>query len=151
MFSEEFSPETAARDQIITTHAKWVNFNYDRPNKDTPPITLTSTPQWMGGVAGFAELPPAALKLLIEQGHADPEDAQNEAPTTAEFLAFAEANPGTTLHGYVTGGPREHRLSVEGISRTEAIDEKAIQDFLIFAEGADTIHADRARLYCWYD
>lgn len=51
-------------------------------------------------IARFATSPDVLAKLL-EDGHADPTDCQNDAPTYAEMVEFAKTIQGATLHGYI--------------------------------------------------
>ncbi len=67
--------------------------------------------------AKFDELDLDRLRQLLGEGFIGLDAAQNDAPATADFLAFMEAWPEVTAHGYAIGiGRGDYRTMIEGVA-----------------------------------
>ena len=106
---------------------------------------------WFGGVRRFKGLTVDVLKTLVKKGYADPEEYQNSAPTTAEFIEFCEKHLEFRLHGYAVDRKRsDARISIEGISTHNL--NTSIENLLMFRFADDFyINTDEKEFYCWYD
>ena len=69
----------------------------------------------LGGTMHFERCPLAVLQKLLANGTLDPDDAQNEAPSSRQFMAFMALHPKLLAHGYVVSPSRDDcRVSIEG-------------------------------------
>lgn len=68
------------------------------------------------------ELSPLQLQAAVDNGYADPEDAQNDSPTIGEFLEFGQQHRSAILfEAYIVSPTRSDcRISVEGILLNDA-------------------------------
>lgn len=102
--------------------------------------------EFLGGIEYFRGLDVDTLKELVDKGYADPEDAQNSAPTIREIMAAMDANPELTAHGYWVSRDRgDARISIEGVEGT--IDPGYVGIF----RHADDFEYDGSYIYCWFD
>lgn len=106
---------------------------------------------WIGGVKHFKGMPVDILKKLVKKGYADPEEYQNSAPTTAEFIEFCEKHLEFRLHGYIVKRERpDTRISIEGID-TQNLNTD-IEDLLMFRFADDfVLDTTEKTFHCWYD
>lgn len=136
-------PDTTARDKLL--FGKWANLPDDK--------------KYFGGVIRFKNISLKALKELQQIGCLDPDDYFNCSPDAGEFMAFMEAHPGFTAHGYAYHPDRYkevggilHSVAIEGIElRAPQIDWQTAQDFVLAFRHADDFEWEPDRLYCWYD
>lgn len=106
----------------------------------------------LGGVDRFSRLDIGKLDALLAAGHADPDERQNDAPSTAEFRDFLAAHPRFTAHGYVVSPHRDDcRLSLEGVQLDAKPTQEEIAAFSARFAMADEFVLSDDRLYCWYD
>lgn len=105
----------------------------------------------LGGISRFRYLYVEGLKWLVDEGFADPDEAQNDAPTIEEFINFMENHPEFVAHGYaVTDERDDYRISIEGIeSDDEIVDVDTLKDFVDMFRFADEFYIDPP--YCWFD
>lgn len=118
-------------------------------------------PNYCGGTAKFRPggISLNALKKLQKIGCLDPDDYFNCSPDAGEFMAFMEAHPGFTAHGYAYHPDRYkevggilHSVAIEGIElRAPQIDCQTAQDFVLAFRHADHFEWESDHLYCWYD
>jgi len=105
------------------------------------------------GIVRCEDVDGSRLVTLID----DPDCAQNESPTIAEFLSFLKEYPEARVYGYaVSPGRSDYRVSVEGPtvdlgqvapSRREAVRAA----FARLGETADEAETDGDALHCWWD
>ena len=105
-------------------------------------------------VVDFHGLTAKGMATLISEGFADPEDAQNSAPTFKEIMDFVEVHPDFTAHGYIVTPERDdYRVTVEGVEGwTDDCEEE--RAFAKMFRCADEYECDeRGDGYCraWYD
>ena len=110
-----------------------------------------------GGIIRYEDLDGSRLGTLIDERFADPDCAQNESPTIAEFLSFLQEYPEARVYGYAVSPERsDYRVSVEGAtvdlgevapSRREAVRAA----FARLSETADEAETDGDALHCWCD
>lgn len=102
----------------------------------------------------FKGLTHDTLAKLIELQFADPEDAQNAAPSIQEIYDFMKEHPSVTAHGYAVSIVRDdYRISIEGLECTlpeDEITKDLIRDFVEFCNGADELHT-QPLLRSWWD
>lgn len=105
-----------------------------------------------GGIRRFAGLPLTVLESLISDGFADPDDAQNNAPTLGEIRDFLRDNPGYTSHGYAVSEDRDdYRISLEGVEFIGSTTVEQVTAFGSMFGHADEITIGEGRLHCWFD
>ena len=106
----------------------------------------------IGGTERFKDVPLKALRMLVDLNLADPEDAQNDAPTLREFIKFMEKYPQCMAHGYAVSPNRDdYRVTIEGLScRKECVTEELKDDFIEMFRCADEFSI-KDGLRCWYD
>ena len=105
-----------------------------------------------GGIRHFKNLDVDALKHLLDEGFIDPEEAQNDSPTTMEFYEFISAHPNFTAHGYAVSPDRDdYRITLEGIECYESCDTKTIRDFIELCRFADELSVNDGCMYAWWD
>lgn len=105
-----------------------------------------------GGIRHFKNLDVDALKHLLDEGFIDPEEAQNDSPTTMEFYEFISAHPNFTAHGYAVSPDRDdYRITLEGIECYEPCDVKTIRDFIELCRFADELSVNDECMYAWWD
>ena len=106
----------------------------------------------MGGTTRIRELTLAQLDELLEKNFADPEDAQNNAPTFQEIRDFIAAHPDFVAHGYAVSPERyDYRVSLEGIKLDRKPTEEELRDFVNFFRYADEFECEEDGCYAWYD
>lgn len=101
----------------------------------------------------FDSLPVASLRLLIDEGFAELDDQQNEAPTLGEFLAFGDEREelGVTFMGYAVEPSRpDCRISIEGMyAYPKSMGD--LNDLYQFCAAADESGYNGAEFYAWFD
>ena len=108
--------------------------------------------KYLGGIRRFSDLDYNGLNELFRLGVIDPEDRQNDAPETSEFLEFLRSNPGFTVHGYAVSPERDdYRVSLEGVNLDGDYTFKELRDFVMMFRFADEFSIDKGGLHCWYD
>lgn len=118
-----------------------------------------TAPPYGGGIAYFSGIKIEDLKRLKFAKCLDPADYFNCSPEAGEFMAFMEAHPGFTAHGYAYHPDRFeevggilHSINIEGIElRAPQIDWQTTQDFVLAFRHADDFVWECDNLYCWYD
>lgn len=107
--------------------------------------------EYWGGIKRFQGMDHVALQKLVDEKYADPDDAQNSAPTLGSFLEMMKLHPALLAHGYVVSHDRgDSRVSIEGLH----CDLAGIELQLFFKErfkDADDLRIDEGSVYCWYD
>lgn len=125
-------------------------FNKDQDTRDKL-LGIPPTAKYGGGIEAFTGLTAETLRQLVDQSFADPEDAQNSAPTIGEFLEFMEAHPKFRAFGYAVGIKRsDYRVSIEGCECAKGASEKDQRDFTSMFRFADDFKVGR-RCFCWFD
>jgi hypothetical protein len=145
------------RDHIIADGGYWLRYDF-RPEAESF-IVNAKTPSYQGGVASFCNVSTETLRRLVDSGYADPDDAQNDAPTTGRLLEWLESHPSFTAHGYTVSHQREDcRVSLEGVELNRAPTAQEREDFLaLVSEGSPDGGIDGEvvdgpnRLYVWWD
>jgi len=115
----------------------------------------------LGGVERFDFLDWKTAQQLIDEGFANPEDAQNCAPTFKEFVDWAKRveekyGANVVLYGYAVSPSRsDYRVTIEGCYIEEMVDVEDRDELLLECvmrfRFADEFHIDRYRFSCWYD
>lgn len=115
-------------------------------------LRIPANARYPGGIERYENLDIARLTKLVNEGHADLEDAQNAAPTLGQFKAFMEKHPRFTAHGYVVHCNRsDYRLTVEGLELKGSISPEEEYDFRSLADNADDFFIMPNHSYCWFD
>ena len=116
--------------------------------------TLIFGKYWPGyDVKRFEGISVDTLETLIQEGFADPEEAQNCAPSTQEFLEFMRQYPGYKAHGYVISEKRHDcRVSIEGVVKGRSCaSDKELMAFVAMFRYADEFEIGPDGMYCWFD
>lgn len=104
-----------------------------------------------GGTESFDNLDVDTLRLLIEEGYADPEMNQNDSHTTNEFYEFMLKHPDIKAHGYAVSPDRDdYRMTIEGLSGEPTNDMETVADFIKLCRWADACSIEDG-LYSWWD
>lgn len=109
-----------------------------------------------GGIVRFDSLNATEARKLIEKGFLNPNESQNDSPTSEEFVSFIEGckEPGDWfLHGYAVSPERsDHRITIEGIGTYCEVDTDDVVRFVMMCRFADELDAGTGQsLWCWYD
>jgi len=139
-----------------------IPFAFNRNSKRRSAIIGTAyTRDNSGGIRRYKLLALMQLRALVNEGFADPNDQQNDAPSLAAFLGFMSVYPFATAHGYTIEPKRDdYRVSVEGISGQVPADlgAQAFECFVHVFErmfsGADEYDPPAgpgAKFRIWYD
>lgn len=111
----------------------------ERRQKERDAIIFDGEPKYYGGICHFRGMDYDTLRKLVDEGHADPEDRQNYAPSIGELLEALEMVEGVTFEGYTVHEDRpDYRVSVDGF--TAPRDDSLVEQFhnsdeLIFQDG----------------
>ena len=104
-----------------------------------------------GGTAGYQDLDVEQLMTLIEEKFAEPEEAQNEAPTIQEIYDFMSLHTDFVAHGYIVSPNRsDYRVSIEGVRLDRKPTQEELQDFTTLFRHADEFDIGDT-CYCWFD
>ena len=114
---------------------------------------------YIGGVKHFTHLPLEILELLVIEGHAQPEERQNDAPSIRELLTFSKQMKDKgytfTFSGYTTSKERDdYRVSIDAVDIKYYFDnDNHINNRIIrkFFEHADEKYEDTNYFRFWYD
>lgn len=108
--------------------------------------------EYIGGIEPFSALTAEKAQQLINENFMDENEAQNNAPTIVEFLAFIKEYPVFGLDGYAVAEYRpDYRVAIEGISKIKGkhLTDKDKQALKQFANYADEVDIDKG--FAWYD
>lgn len=107
---------------------------------------------YRGGIRDFSRMPVATLQILVDEGFADPEEAQNDAPTIGEILKYADGNENVFVSGYAVSIHRDdYRVSVDAVTQLFET-ERDRADFAIMFRLADEFDiSDERGGYAWFD
>lgn len=107
----------------------------------------------MGGIKRYQDLTVDCLEKLVEEGFADPEETQNDAPSIQEFLDFMKKYPQARAHGYVVSNERDDvRVSVEGLEvDRDDVTFELFREFVALCRFADEFDDCDNGLYAWWD
>lgn len=126
------------------------NLNDDQTTRDTI-IGLESVPR-SGGTKRFRHLTLTQLNELINNNFIDLEDAQNSAPSVAEFYEFMKDHPEVEAHGYAVDKSRsDYRVLIEGLKFNGSVSMPLMLDFVKLCRYADEFVCETNRLYSWWD
>ena len=105
-----------------------------------------------GGINHFKNLDINTLKILMDEGFANPNESTNHSPTTKDYYEFLKRNPQFTAHGYVVDPSRDDcRITIEGIHFQGKVNIDQIISFINLARFADDEIVSKNTLFCWYD
>jgi hypothetical protein len=131
------------------------SFNRDVHRRDML-LGISGQPS-SGGISRFAELDAKRLGVLLDEGFADPEGAQNESPTIAEFHALLLDLPEARAGGYAVSEDRpDYRVSLDELvvdlthvipSRRETLREAVAR----IGASADELETAGDTLRAWWD
>lgn len=128
-----------------------MRFEYNKDDKRRCEI-LGINPTYRGGYCGFQKMNLNQLNMLLEEKFIDPEECQNESPSTMGFKEFMEKYPDVTAHGYIIGLDRsDYRVTIEGLEYVGDTTKEMLFDFMDMFRHADEFSCSESCLYCWYD
>lgn len=128
-----------------------MRFEYNKDDKRRCEI-LGFTPDYKGGYSGFGAINIAQLNMLLDEKFIDPNECQNESPSTMEFKEFMEKYPEVTAHGYIIGLDRsDYRVTIEGLEYDGDVSMEMMEDFISNFRNADDFICNSGYLFCWYD
>ena len=108
--------------------------------------------KYSGGIRRFDYLSSEDLNRLLDIGLADPDEQQNEAPTTKEISKFLNDHQNFWAHGYVVSPERDdYRVSLEGVECGSDYDLSDVQDFFSLFKYPDEVSVEKTGMYCWFD
>jgi len=142
--------DQAERDGIISESAGWFSSDYTGVTSKHD-LYRGKSPEYGGGIALFAFLNAETLKKLVERGYANPENRQDSAPTTGQFLLFLQSFPEFRANGYVVAADRDDcRISLTGLSLEGVHDDTQECEFRKFSRGATEVEVKPDLLYCYW-
>lgn len=129
---------------------KW-KLNTDIAGRDKIIFGEYDPDAYAGGIRNFEGMQLDTLKKLIEKNFIRAAERQNEAPTTAQILAFMERYPEYTAHGYAVTSKRfDYRVTIEGVSKGNVADTvQELEDFTRLFGNADNFNT--GIMDCWFD
>ena len=104
-----------------------------------------------GGIDTIENVPVDIVQKLIDEKFVNPDEYQNDSPTTQEFLIFLKTHEGFTLSGYIVSPDRnDYRITFTSISG-ETEDADTISDFIDNFRMADEfdVNIDYRSYYAW--
>ena len=126
-----------------------MEFNMNQDKRDN--IIFNGKVDYSGGICSFNNMDYETLEKLVALKFADPEDAQNSAPTLLEFLTFMKKHPCFLAHGYVVESKRsDYRVSIEGLQGATNNQEE-LKSFREFNKYADERVARKGYQWSWWD
>jgi len=107
-----------------------------------------------GGIAKTT-VTPDDIKWLLEHDFIDPEERQNDSPSTEEFMEYVEGHEGVKFNIYAVSPDRpDYRVTIEEISVTVQDDEDMIK-FVDLFRYADEFELSRNKsgwkIEAWWD
>ena len=127
-------------------------YNKDWETRDKLIFGKADKSRYMGGCRRFSGVNYRTLCTLLEEKFIDPQEAQNNSPTTEEIMSFMKEYPDFTAHGYVVSIDRDdYRVTIEGVdgSNYASPSMELLTDFINLFRYADDF--DIHSLCCWYD
>ena len=104
-----------------------------------------------GQIRQFKDVPVGTIAELVEKKHADPDDAQNNAPSIKELLDYAKEHKDTTFDGYAVGATRQdYRISIDTVNQ-KFNSKRDISDFINAFGNADELQTDEDYGRAWWD
>lgn len=132
-----------------------LNRNVDRREQIIFGEEKYDSKKYPGGIRCFCQMSYDTLKKLVEENFVYVEDRQNDAPSIAELMQYAEKYPNVTFDGYAVELMRDdYRISIEtvrqnfGNSKNAA---EAVKDFSNNFHAADEFRVDEKSGYAWWD
>jgi hypothetical protein len=118
-------------------------------------LCIPYDPSEMGDIVSI-RVDAEQLHLLVDEGFADPEDAQNDSPSLEAFLAFMDDHGMFQAHGYAVPSKRnDYRISIEGLVGRVLNDTDTVLDFVLFCRQADELEVRKEMQYTylrsWWD
>jgi uncharacterized protein YodC (DUF2158 family) len=100
----------------------------------------------------FENLTLKQLETLFKEDFVEPDEAQNDSPTTKEILEFMRVNKRFTCHGYIVTPDRcDYRVSLEGVALSGKLTQKERENFNNLFRKADEFDCDDKGCRAWYD
>lgn len=122
---------------------------------------LSNKPNGPNQHIGYEAVPLKVLQQLFDEHLIDPEETQNDSPSTKEFLTFLTelSDPlytGThTVHGYIIINREDERVSIEGLSSEGITDLGTVSYITSVTHHADEFNIntkqDHTSIYSWWD
>ena len=110
-----------------------------------------------GGIIRFNNVDINKLIDLYDEGYADPNDRQNNAPSIGEIIDFYHyhSSPEQTVRNFLVSGyvvvptRRDYRISVDEVSFD--FDNEALDDVVDFIKYADEQSCENNHAEAWWD
>ena len=104
-----------------------------------------------GGCRNIDRLTYKDVQYLMELNFIDPDESQNDSPTTKEMYGFLKDHPKFYASGYAISPDRDdYRITIDEIRCDGDIEIEELKDFIEFAVGADEIRV-RPNCRAWWD
>lgn len=107
--------------------------------------------KYFGGARRFDELSVEELEYLIKENFIDPDECQNDSPTTEEFLEYMKDHEQFVAFGYAISPDRgDYRITLEGIRSDVCFNDiDEMIDFIDRFRYADEFNVKPP--YVWWD
>ncbi len=127
-----FNKDYKTRDQLLGIQADWTSQS--------------------GGIEYIETITIDQLEKLLTDKFIDPNDYQNESPTTRTFYEFMARFPNVSAHGYAVSPERDdYRVTIEGLYVKESdVTSELKKQFSELCQEADEYY-DQGELYSWWD
>ena len=103
-------------------------------------------------IKSFSKLSVEKAKELLDKNFADPDDAQNDAPTFQEMIDFCTKYPQVKMHGYAVNISRsDYRVTIEGLEYNGIVSKELMIEFTNLFRDADDFNVQENELFCWFD
>ena len=108
--------------------------------------------KYLGGIRCFEEVTAEDIEELLHLNVIDPEETQDNSPSTTEILEFLQRHPNFTAHGYAVSRDRgDYSVTLEGVACAGPYDMEDVWDFCSWFKFADEFEIAEYGMYCWYD
>ncbi len=129
--------------------------NFDSEARDRILFANPANADWGRSDLKYVTLSLENVQDLWDNNFIDPDECQNDSPTTRKFYNFMKKFPGKVFaHGYATSlerGKEDYRVTIEGLLvNQEDVTEEIKKSFKRLCSKADELELD-TRLYSWWD
>tara|TARA_Y100001949_G_scaffold134836_1_gene116354 strand:- start:301 stop:714 length:414 start_codon:yes stop_codon:yes gene_type:complete len=137
---------------MILNDTTLFTFNKDYKKRDQLLGIQTDWTDQSGGLEYVEAISIDQLEKLLIERFIDPNEYQNESPTTRKFYEFMNSFPVATAHGYAISPERDdYRVTIEGLYVNESdVTSELKKKFRELCKDADEYY-DQGELYSWWD
>jgi len=147
-------PRQIPNDVLVILSDTTTSFTFNKDYKKRDEL-LGIQPNWTdqsGGLEYVETITIDQLEKLLTERFINPNEYQNESPTTRKFYEFMNTFPVVTAHGYAISPERDdYRVTIEGLYVNESyVTSELKTKFRELCKDADEYY-DQGELYSWWD